>query len=366
MSDFVSRNSQKTTPVSYPRSRNRPQRHACPFACCDKRFCFPKDLRRHQETHRGAEDRECAVCQICRRSFSRTDNLARHMSKMHQIYPGTKAMPPYTRRTPAGTDSAAQPGKLIVQAALMSSGRLARGVLRGCKTPSGNGLVRETPAIPLPSSPVSDAHCGLCDARLGYHAPNWLPPEQKTVNALPDLQTAPPSDEGDQTGKHRSYPSHSTLHPHQPCTEFEPDVSESVHNYESEFDIGFDGELCPYPPGECPEEACQPAQLPRQSGSASKGAGSTACSSRSKGKGPASRSNEGSKGSAGGNGDGNKSNDGGNGEKQIGPRKPKTGTSRKLRMFRCPVDARCDYVREGVICWSCCMCCGRDSIRGLL
>ena len=376
----MSRKRQKPTPVTHPRSRNRPQRHACPFTGCNKRFCFPKDLRRHQETHKGSEYRECAVCQICRRSFSRTDNLARHMSKIHQRNPGTRAMPPDARRSPDGTDSAVQSGEPIGQAAPTSSWRLETGALNGCNTPSADGLVRNIPTIPLPDSPVSD---GPGDSRTSYHTSKWPPAEHKIANTLPYLQTAPPSDESEQDGEHRPYPSHPLLYPHQPCTDFESDASDSVHNYESEDDIGFDSEACSFdseacscPPGECPEESCQPAQLPRRSGSTSKGARPTAGSSHLQGKGPASRSTKGSKASASGSGnasrsadndgDGNESDDGGSGEKQRGPRKRKPGRIRKLWKYRCPVAAYCVYLREGIACWSCCMCVGRDHISQLV
>ena len=47
---------------------------------CDASFLYPKDLRRHKTTHTGSKHYKCP---LCHKSFSRKDNLRRHVNNEH-------------------------------------------------------------------------------------------------------------------------------------------------------------------------------------------------------------------------------------------------------------------------------------------
>lgn len=57
-----------------------------PYPChkvgCKMRFHCPREVRRHEETHRG-ENRQKHQCDLCHEHLSRDDNLARHMQNKH-------------------------------------------------------------------------------------------------------------------------------------------------------------------------------------------------------------------------------------------------------------------------------------------
>lgn len=60
--------------------RQKKKIHKCDQ--CRKGFLYPKDLRRHQKTHRGTKFEACEF-DGCTKVFSRKDNLKRHMEKKH-------------------------------------------------------------------------------------------------------------------------------------------------------------------------------------------------------------------------------------------------------------------------------------------
>jgi hypothetical protein len=53
--------------------------HAC--AQCGRRFHFPKDLKRHRDTHNKSAG---VTCLMCGKLYSRPDNLKRHISTVHK------------------------------------------------------------------------------------------------------------------------------------------------------------------------------------------------------------------------------------------------------------------------------------------
>src|ERR1700712_867229 len=54
----------------------------CDFDGCNASFLYPKDLRRHRTTHTGSK---VFRCPICPKSFSRKDNLRRHVQNEHGL-----------------------------------------------------------------------------------------------------------------------------------------------------------------------------------------------------------------------------------------------------------------------------------------
>ncbi|RMZ11083.1 hypothetical protein D0864_01085 [Hortaea werneckii] len=57
--------------------------HYCVEHGCGRRFLFLKDLKRHRKVHAGPSDE----CPQCNKILSRSDNLARHISRLHPNTP---------------------------------------------------------------------------------------------------------------------------------------------------------------------------------------------------------------------------------------------------------------------------------------
>lgn len=63
------------------------RRHPCTTEGCEKRFLYPKDVRRHERTHRHDRDRpyRCIVqnCEYYTEGFDRQEHLTRHLRAVH-------------------------------------------------------------------------------------------------------------------------------------------------------------------------------------------------------------------------------------------------------------------------------------------
>ena len=60
---------------------NESEGHRCPFTECEYHCLDAKDMRRHIKRHTGERN---ALCPICRKAFSRSDNMRRHYKKSCQ------------------------------------------------------------------------------------------------------------------------------------------------------------------------------------------------------------------------------------------------------------------------------------------
>jgi hypothetical protein len=54
--------------------------HKCPYPPCEATFLYPKDLNRHIPHHTKAK---ASVCNQCGKTFTRDDNMKRHMASAH-------------------------------------------------------------------------------------------------------------------------------------------------------------------------------------------------------------------------------------------------------------------------------------------
>ncbi|KAF2825564.1 hypothetical protein CC86DRAFT_406850 [Ophiobolus disseminans] len=64
-------------------SISNPQSGRCICSTCGKSFPYGKDLRRHEIVHAKQGEKPLFLCTHCPRSFSRKDNLQRHMRREH-------------------------------------------------------------------------------------------------------------------------------------------------------------------------------------------------------------------------------------------------------------------------------------------
>ena len=69
--------------------------HAC--AQCPRRFHFPKDLKRHRDTHNKSAG---VTCLMCGKLYSRPDNLKRHISTVHKDTQSSKPASQTSARSP--------------------------------------------------------------------------------------------------------------------------------------------------------------------------------------------------------------------------------------------------------------------------
>jgi hypothetical protein len=62
----------------HQRNKHGERHHKCNQ--CAMGFLYPKDLKRHQTTHKKEK---CFSCKLCARAYTREDNLKRHMDNNH-------------------------------------------------------------------------------------------------------------------------------------------------------------------------------------------------------------------------------------------------------------------------------------------
>ncbi|EME38467.1 hypothetical protein DOTSEDRAFT_75854 [Dothistroma septosporum NZE10] len=72
------------------RAHKAKDRRTYPCSYCDQKFHDPKDYRRHELTHSPVADRKSVNCRhpSCARTFTRLDNMSRHMRADHKVDSG--------------------------------------------------------------------------------------------------------------------------------------------------------------------------------------------------------------------------------------------------------------------------------------